>query len=690
MPIKSQPHVSVKCTENIALLYLLHPVPAQPSSNPVTNIQSKGVGYSLPFNDERRLVNTLAFLAHIEDNPDHIPAVCLQETPQNGGLNVLLAVNRKGLSMKWKKYATDIKMGFDKIAAALRHVDDRSRDMEREVFALIIELCKKRILCRLRFAKKTRDNKRGKKRMTIADGLQRVVDYLRKNQSQTRKLFLERAQKVLKLADAWEKHQTYPELSALVDGVNSLRQVEDYQEILGSIPNRELDASMRSHLLNMTCKVARYRESARLLCQAARQFPQVRQVKTVIVDLPDKVFSRPAISNDYHPTVHSTVSRIQGSDISLKGVRRICNLLQVPVEKADARYNDQVKDALKNSKVHAEIQLLYYCHTMLQGKSLLPRVICSSKSACWLCNAFILFHGKIHMPRSHGRLYPGWCLPNLQNAWSNDIATRFNQHLEKLAAQSLQTLYQRKTRTNYPDPLESELSTITWLSLPPHPENGEGLNGAEGEKVSQTNAALLPDISMSSEVVAGGGRDNAIVEEALDEETSGEEVLEEEVLREEAGEEELPVKDELHESSAHSDNLAFRSTASAVSVVPSTRTNVSTSLANMAEESQEQTGSYNVARGEVSPVYSSGPLKLQFEYAGSRQQQVSGDEASKQLSCTAGWLSFEDSEQLKRQGVTAVDIESLTGEEISCSIDMAGNIYLEHEGTMLRLTLRPA
>ncbi|KAI0808687.1 hypothetical protein GGR55DRAFT_650408 [Xylaria sp. FL0064] len=670
MSIKSQPHVSVKCTENIALLHLLHPVPAQPSSNPVTNIQSKGVGYSLPFNDERKLVNTLAFLAHIEDNPDHIPAVCLQETPQNGGLSVLLAVNRKGLSMNWKKYATEIKAGFEKITAALQHVDDRSRDIEREVFALIIELCKKRILCRLRFTKKTRDSKSGKKRITIADGLQLVVDYLRKNQSQAPKLFLERAQKVLKLADTWEKHQTHMKLAALVDGINSLRQAEKYKETLESVPNRDLGASIRSHLLNMTCKVARYRESARLLCQVARQFPQVRRIKTVVVELQDKVFNRPTVSDNYHPTVQSTVSRIQSSNIPLKGVRRICNLLQIPIEKADARYNDQVKDALKNSKVHAEIQLLYYCHTMLQGKSLLPRVICSSKSACWLCNAFILFHGKSHMPRSHGRLYPGWCLPNLQNAWSNDIATRFNQHLEKMAAQSLQTLYQRKTRTTYPDPMESELSTITWLSLPPHPENGEGSNGADGGiELSQTSAAIIHHGPVPSEVIVGEGQNSVIVEEAL--------------------EDELLDKNEAHESRANSNNLASGSTASAVSAAPSTRNNASTSSASTAQESQKETPSYMVTRGEISPVYSSESLKLQFEYARSRQQQAPGDEASKQLSCTAEWLSSEDIEQLRRQGVTAVSIESLTGEEVSCSTDTAGNIYLEHEGAMLRLTLRP-
>jgi hypothetical protein len=64
---------------------------------------------------------------------------------------------------------------------------------------------------------------------------------------------------------------------------------------------------------------------------------------------------------------------------------------------------------LKKVEIHAEIQLLFYCE--LKASELPPRVICSSKDACFLCNALIFTHGNMHTPRSHGRLYPGWRLP---------------------------------------------------------------------------------------------------------------------------------------------------------------------------------------------------------------------------------------------------------------------------------------
>lgn len=61
-------------------------------------------------------------------------------------------------------------------------------------------------------------------------------------------------------------------------------------------------------------------------------------------------------------------------------------------------------------KVHAEIQLLFFYERNLA--LLKPRVICSSKSACYLCNVFFEIHGIFFMPRTHGKLYSKWILPD--------------------------------------------------------------------------------------------------------------------------------------------------------------------------------------------------------------------------------------------------------------------------------------
>lgn len=61
-------------------------------------------------------------------------------------------------------------------------------------------------------------------------------------------------------------------------------------------------------------------------------------------------------------------------------------------------------------KVHATIQLLFFYE--LHPDLPRPRIICSSRSACYLCNIFFHLHGGFHVPRTHGRLYDKWILPD--------------------------------------------------------------------------------------------------------------------------------------------------------------------------------------------------------------------------------------------------------------------------------------
>jgi hypothetical protein len=61
-------------------------------------------------------------------------------------------------------------------------------------------------------------------------------------------------------------------------------------------------------------------------------------------------------------------------------------------------------------KVHAEIQILFFYEIHLDR--LRPRTICSSKSACFLCNLFFDLHSGFYIPRTHGRLYDKWVLPD--------------------------------------------------------------------------------------------------------------------------------------------------------------------------------------------------------------------------------------------------------------------------------------
>jgi hypothetical protein len=80
-------------------------------------------------------------------------------------------------------------------------------------------------------------------------------------------------------------------------------------------------------------------------------------------------------------------------------------------------------------------------------------------------------YGKIHTPRCHGRLYPGWRLPFSPRL--KEIEQRFNRELANHIRNSLTTLLSRRKKTVYPDPPESTLltlpvsaSTLRSLALP--------------------------------------------------------------------------------------------------------------------------------------------------------------------------------------------------------------------------------
>lgn len=86
-----------------------------------------------------------------------------------------------------------------------------------------------------------------------------------------------------------------------------------------------------------------------------------------------------------------------------------------------------------SEKVHAEIQLLFSYE--LNPDRPKPRLICSSKSACYLCNLFFRFHKAFDVPRTHGRLYEKWTLPDwlaVPNEQQQDLGIILTRLIETL------------------------------------------------------------------------------------------------------------------------------------------------------------------------------------------------------------------------------------------------------------------
>lgn len=64
-------------------------------------------------------------------------------------------------------------------------------------------------------------------------------------------------------------------------------------------------------------------------------------------------------------------------------------------------------------RVHAEIQLIVELDMRQRSDWKGPRVIGSSKAACFLCELFINEHGEYFVPQTHGKLTPRWTIPDV-------------------------------------------------------------------------------------------------------------------------------------------------------------------------------------------------------------------------------------------------------------------------------------
>ncbi|KAE9373333.1 hypothetical protein N431DRAFT_504021 [Stipitochalara longipes BDJ] len=660
MTSSTPPPPAVTCAENIALLYLLHSVPDLPSRNPIDRLPIRRNGYTLSLLQERSLVGTLAFLSNLKDGPEHIPAVCVQESPKSAFLSALVAVNRARPD-DGKEVLQNLKSGFERIFALLSQVsDDGTPGIEDQVFSAIISMCSVRILCRLRFISNSRNNAR----QPIKKLLQEAVNSLREKETfqDTRLLllsrsFVERTKEVIKLVDAWAKHRTPSRLKELVEGFDRLWRVGELQDLLSTIPNRSMDPSSRRTLLNITSKVARYREAARFLYRTARKIPLVRRMKIVLASLPQSAFQKiPA--NQCTPTLPSTVSRASALHGQRWNVGQVCRLLNVSKVEADDRFAQQTRKTLKDAKIHAEIQLLFYCE--LKASKLPPRVICSTKDACFLCNAFIRMYGKIHTPRCHGRLYPGWRLPFSPRL--KEMEQSFNEELANCINNSLTTLLSRQQQTVYPDPPESTLltlpvsaSTLRSLALP------EAVTKEERE-------VLQPQIPRSSE-------------------TDKVPFIPSNLKAPSGPLERIPsvcpaarTGDALNRYSNHAtsqtDPSAQRLSSNGISVDDYTLL-------------QGQMLSKDVEANHTSPLYDAGHLEVQIEYT-IGPSQITPNSHPRNLAYGIELLTAGQAERVLEQHESSIfSVESFEG-EISHNLDDQNCFYITARGSVLKVFLQPS
>ncbi|KAL3417938.1 hypothetical protein PVAG01_10948 [Phlyctema vagabunda] len=367
--------------------------------------------HRLSFEREKQITSNLAFLSATTDDSLKVMAVCVEEHRPDDGVIIRLATNTGDL--------TAIKAGFDVLAKVLKEAAHRknlrSEDI-RATFQQVVRLDSSRILSRLRS-----HHAKGSRKVTGKTPiLCQLCDVFSDKDLVSRSVPRDSLRMAREMRALFMKLEAIQKLSVEQSRVEGLlgeivKLAYDFTEtveLAKFLRPSTMNPSLKTHLPNAIGKLGRYYSVALELVSAARDetcriFKNV-SVETCQVEIPTPIRST----------------------------------------------------ALK---VHAEIKLLFYYE--LNPSQPRPRVICSSKSACFLCNLFFELHGIFHIPRSHGRLYHAWVLPT----WL-EIPKDRHSSLRQLVARMKATIDREASKpktkrlTGYSHPNESVLLPTAYWS----------------------------------------------------------------------------------------------------------------------------------------------------------------------------------------------------------------------------------
>ena len=257
--------------------------------------------------------------------------------------------------------------------------------------------------------------------------------------------------------------------------------------LLDSVPT--LNPSTKDYLPEALRKLGRYLQVARNLTDAAWS-TKYTVFKNITV--------RPVVSTNVH--IETIKDRLEGFDEAMSRFKH-SNLNKLSIARgsrasAQKRYHDRMFNSSTRWKVHAEVQLLlFYEHDPTIPR---PRIICSSKSACYLCNLFFKIHGEFQIPRTHGKIYDKWTLPywlatqSHMNESMSHVLLRFNRALESkilevlMRRQAQKVVHPNESTIALYEPWSSNSTIrsaepIPTNSLHPHrPTNSSQGNGERG------------------------------------------------------------------------------------------------------------------------------------------------------------------------------------------------------------------
>ncbi len=202
-------------------------------------------------------------------------------------------------------------------------------------------------------------------------------------------------------------------LKLLLQAVDQMVHRFDLTEMLSYLPPRtqSWDHNAKEGLVRRFKKLGRYQQACRDLLRAARKYPVLRNITVEPLNVMSLTHTGPGLSASGPPDPRKGLLQ--------RSIEQESNGLEkAMLDRLRSRFGKSPRDLQSyleqqreiHRRVHAEIQLLFYYESRSDVINP-PRFICSTKSACYLCNLFIKVHGRFYTPRTHGTLYPQWTIP---------------------------------------------------------------------------------------------------------------------------------------------------------------------------------------------------------------------------------------------------------------------------------------
>ena len=278
-------------------------------------------------------------------------------------------------------------------------------------------------------------------------------------------------------------------LLCLLDNLPSAQELKDTLTSF-ALPKDERFQGQKD-LVSTITKLRKYRASCEFLSKAASASTVFRNITIAEVTI------RRTTALTTGESTHSFESCLNRMNLAWNG--EMSNRLNATLPNLSSRFQNEMANL--KPKIHAEIQLVFFYeqHDHLQR----PRVICSSKSACFLCNLFLRLHGKFMARRTHGVLYSKWTLPTVHDvSLSRETRQIMDRLVHKFQTEIRTEVFKslRLARPKRMHPAESVFSLQMWSDS--H-KSIIGPYAVGQDKILQTESSILSQNSIHSTQFAG-------------------------------------------------------------------------------------------------------------------------------------------------------------------------------------------